>query len=512
MHEGIPEQPSKGVNEQPNPSNLSRRRFLVGGAALVGATLAGSYVFKEITGGDESIVEEKPPFPSPEKIQELELARRKIRACVESIQNRPYMEKPRKAKEGLGKVEVKPDYTSVALGLEEGGEIRTMHIQDIQELSKQLRNGKGTGVYVHREGDSRYHITLEDTSVDVGVSNRFIVKKHLGKGSLSESLPVYGVKRSRYEKKQVTHQVVNKKGKVEKVNEITGEYVEYVTYVPPGFHLVNKEVVGSGKEYVSVVLEAAHEVLSHRMTKSNQKVLKICHDICKKLAIVEHVDPIAIIRAEKKEGNETDFQVEARKKSLYQKMYAEYGLNQDASFNHLINFLGAGGMMQIMRKTYDDIRTRLIVRKIFLPDEIPEDANEGRRNPLISAVIAMYLCYDNYLVKGKVLAGMRDDEVELALVSMYNGSPNLLRKILKDEDSKKETKVKKAIKAIKGNKNIPKVPVPVHNPVTVYPNATPFIQKLLTHNEGIKLPGSGESENRNYIRKYVWLKLNEKGV
>ena len=89
MHEGIPKQSPKRENEQPD---LSRRRFLVGGAALVGATLAGSYVYKEISGGDESITEEKPPFPSPEKTKDFELAQAKIRACVESIQKRPYME------------------------------------------------------------------------------------------------------------------------------------------------------------------------------------------------------------------------------------------------------------------------------------------------------------------------------------------------------------------------------------------------------------------------------------
>lgn len=493
MNEGIPKQSQKSGSEEPN---LGRRNFLIGGAALVGSALVGSYFMNR---NDESISEEKPPFPSPEKMHELELAREKVRASVESIQKRPFMEKPKKAKEALEHVPVSVDRTSVALGLEENGVMRTLHIQNIQELSR-LRSGNGSLVYVHREGDSRYHVTLEDTAVDIGVSNRFDVRKHLGNGSLSDSLPIYAVKRARYEKKLFISEVLDKKNKKKFEKKVTGDYVEYVPYTPPASHLVNKEVVGSGKEYVGVVLEAAHTVLSHRMTRSNQKVLKICHDICRRLAIVEHVDPIALVKAEKKQGKETDAHVEARRKSFYQKMYAEYGLNQDASFNHLINSVGAGGMMQIMRKTYTDVRTRLIVRKIFLPDEIPEDANEGRRDPLMSAIIAMYLCYDNYLVKGKILSRMRDDEIELALVSMYNGSPNLFGKILKGEDSKK-------IK--KGKKDKSKSTARVHNSSAVYPNATPFIQKLLTHDQGAKLPGSGESENRNYLRKYLWLKMNE---
>lgn len=508
MNEGIPKQPlnsdkepnlgqrpsSKSGNEQPN---FSRRNFLIGGVALLGSALVGTYF---VSRNDESISEEKPPFPSPEKMHEFDLAREKVRASVESIQKRPFMEKPKKAKERLENIAVNADCTSVALAIEEGGDMKTFHLQNVRKLSKQLQNGKGAGVYVHQEGDDRYHIALEDTVFDIGVSNRFHVRKHLGNGNLSESLPVYAVKRSRYEKKQVVREVLDKKGKKKKVKEITGDYAGYVTYVPPAFHIIKKEVVESGKEYVDVVLESAHAVLSHRMTKSNQNVLKICHDICKRLAIVEHVDPTILIKAEKKEGNETESQVEARRKLLYQKMYAEYGLNQDVSFNHLINFLGAGGMMQIVRKTYIDTRNRLIERKIFLPDEIPEDVNEGRRDPLISAIIAIYLCYDNYLVKGKILSRLRDDEIELALVSMYNGSPNLFRKIFKEEKPKKEKKSKKG-----KNKSTPRV----QNSPVAYPNATPFIQKLLSHDEGEKIPGSGESENRNYLRKYLWLKMNE---
>jgi hypothetical protein len=497
------EQPSVDRDE---PASLSRRNFIIGSAALAGTAVLGSYLAGTEKGGvDESIIEEKPPFPTPEKMHELDVARGKVRASVESIRKRPFMEKPTKAKGVLEQVPVSADRTSVALALEEGGVMKTLHIQNIQELSR-LRNGNGSGVYVHREGDSRYHIALEDTSVDIGVSNRFDVRKHLGNGSLSDSLPIYAVKRSRYEKKLFVSEVLDKKNNKKIVKEVTGDYVEYVPYTPPAEHLVNKEVIGSGKEYVGVVLEAAHAVLSHRMTQSNQKVLKICHDICKRLAIVEHVDPIALVKAEKKQGKETDAHVEARKRVFYQKMYAEYGLNQDASFNHLINSLGAGGMMQIMRKTYTDIRARLIVRKIFLPDEIPEDANEGRRDPLMSAIIALYLCYDNYLVKGKILSRLRDDEIELALVSMYNGSPNLFRKIFNDEKPKNEKNKKN------GNKGKNKTAPRTQNQSVAYPNATLFIQKLLSHDEGARLPGSGESENGNYLRKYLWLKMNEKSM
>ncbi|MCF7815792.1 MAG: lytic transglycosylase domain-containing protein [Candidatus Pacebacteria bacterium] len=486
------------------PANPARRKFLIGSAALAGSALAGAYLIgRENDDVDESISEDSPSFPSAEKLSELQFAREKIRACVESIQKSPFMEKPQEAKNALENVVVNTDHTSVVLGIEEADVMSTLHIQDVRELSEQIRNrnGKGDGGYTHQEGNNVYNISLEDTVVDIGVSNRFLVKKYSSDGTLSSSsLPVYAVKRSRYEKKQTTHTTVGKNGKEKKVKETTGDYVEYVPYIPPSSHLVSKESVGSGKEYVGTVLEAAHSVLSHRMLKSNQRVLSICHDICKRLAIVEHVDPIALIKSEKKEGNETELHVEDRRKTFYQKMYAEYGLNQDASFNHLINSLGAGGMMQIMRKTYEDIRARMIVRKIFLPDEIPEDANEGRKDPLISAIIAMYLCYDNYLVKGKVLTGKRDDEIELALVSMYNGSPNLFRKILKGEEVKKAKRGKKV-----KNKSL----VSGKKPSVSYPNATPFIYKLLTHNQGAKLPGSSQSENGNYLRKYLWLKMNE---
>jgi hypothetical protein len=472
----------------PKPDNEPpRRAFLKTMFAVAGASLLTSD-----TGIEQPTQNEA--GPRSEKVDEFQRAKTRVEASVNNIKNRPFMEKPLRAKAGVEKVRTNADSRSVVLAIEEQGVMKTLHVPEVGELSKRVHDGRGTGVYVHLEDGVKYHITLEDTGVDIGVSNRFVVQRHLGKGVLSESLPVYAVRRARYEKKLVTKEVVeNKKRKKVKVDE--GGYTEYVTYTPPAEHLTKKEAIGSGKEYVDTVLDAAYATLVQRFPKES-KVLPICRDICKRLAVIEHVDPVALRLAEKKEDGDTDKEVETRKKTLYQKMYAEYGLNQNAAFNHLINPLGAGGMMQIMHKTYTDVRRELIGRNVFLPREIPEDANEGRKDPLISAVVALYLCYDNYRGRASFLGSKNPEEIELSLVVMYNGSPNLYGKILNGGDAKKEKgKGKKT-----APKNIPPIP---------YKNPTPLIHKILNHDHGVKLPGSGEPENRNYVRKYLLLKRYE---
>jgi len=457
--------------------HFSRRDILR--AALAGAVTALLSGDTDRTGPGQT---ETPP--TPEEINEFQQAKLEIDSHVAEMKKLPFMEKPLIARKQVEQVVTKQNYRSVVLAVEEDGEIKTLHIQDVGELSRSVRDSRGNGIYVHSQGEARYRITLEDSSVDVGVSNRFLVERHVRGSGPQKPVPVQAVRRSRYERKPTP------KGGVDE-----GGYVEYVTYVPPGEHLVTTEVVDSGKEYVGVVLDAAHTILAHRFPKANQKILTLCLDICKRIAIVEHVDPVTLTVAEQKAKDENERDVEERKKMVYQKMYAEYGLNQDKAFNHLINSLGAGGMMQIMQRTYKDIRERLVERKAFLPSELPEDANSGRRDPLISAIIAMYLCYDNYLVRASTLATKRDDEIEPSLVSMYNGSPNLFRKILQGNEPEKR----------KNNKEVTKK----HPPIP-YDNPSDFIKKILSHNQGAKLPGSGEPENLNYLRKYVWLKRNEK--
>ncbi len=495
--EGQFSNPKASEKEGEGPKRFSRRAFLGAGATLIGAVGTGLYFLenqKDEAGGT------KEDDSTPEKVNELNLAREKIHAQVEKMKRLPFMEKPLRARKQIGQVEAHPNFSSVVVGVEDQGESTALHIQDVQALSRSVSLARGKGVYVHREYGNRYHLTLEDTPVDIGVSNRFNIRRHDTEGKFIESLPVYAVKRSRYENKEVVNEVPKKKDGRKTVREFEGNYVEYVTYTPPASQLVSQEVIGSGKEYVGVVLEAAFSVLSERMTAENKKALAMCRDICKRLAVVEHIDPILLTLAEKKQGNETEDQMALRTKKLYQKMYAEYGLNQDVAFNYLINPLGAGGMMQIMTRTYTDIRIRLLEGKFFSANEIPENPNVGRKDPLTSAIIAIYLCYDNFRLQKTFFSGRNDDEVELSLVTMYNGSPNLFKKILKVEDSKKT----------KAKTNIKEVPKP--SPAILRAMTTPFLKKLLTHNEGRKLPGSGEPENRNYLRKYILLKSFEKDL
>ncbi len=454
---------------------LSRRNALRAALAAAVASVISGDTFNpsEISSETNEIL------PNAEKINEFQQAKIDIASRVAEIKSLPFMEKPLRARKQVEQVGANSNFRSVVLAVEEGGVIKTLYIPDVGELSRSVRDSRGNGTHLHGQEDAKYRIVLEDSLVDIGVSNRFRIERHVRGIGPQKMVLVYAVRRARYEKKPGSNE---------------GGYVEYITYIPPAEHLVTKEVVGVGKEYVGQVLDAAHTVLSHRLPKANQKVLALCRDICKRIAIVEHVDPITLSGVEQKSKDETDQDVDARRKLIFQKMYAEYGLNQDKAFNHLINSLGAGGMMQIMQRTYSSIRDRLIERKVFLPHELPEDANSGRRDPLTSAIIAMYLCYDNYLVRKSTLAGKREDEIELSLVSMYNGSPNLYRKILKGNEPEKG----------KNNKLTPK-----KYPSIPYNNPTDTIKKILSHNHGARLPGSGEPENLNYVRKYLLLKSLE---
>ncbi len=465
----------------------SRRFFLKAAlAAAVASTVPGDTVRE---GGEQR---ESPP--TPEKVNHFESAKRQVQEHVVNMRRLPFMERPLRARAQVAQVPTNSDFKSVVLGIMEDGVIKTLNVPDVGGLSQSVRDNRGKGIYIHTEGATKYRITLKDSPVDIGVSNRFRVEKHVHAGGPEKFLSVYAVRRARYERKLVEKEIVEK-GKKKKIKVDEGGYVEYVTYVPPGEHLVKKEVVGAGKEYIDVILNAAHKTLSDRLPKANQKILAICRDVCRRLAVVEHVDPKLLNVAEQKEEGKND--IDTRRKLLFQKMYAEYGLNQDAAFNHLINGLGAGGMMQIMQKTYRDIRTRLLERNIFLSNEIPEDANIGRKDPLISAIVAMYLCYDNYLPRTKFFSTKRDDEIELSLVAMYNGSPNLYRQILEGNKPEKGKKSKES---------------PTEHPPIPYKNPTELILKMLNHNHGMKLPGTNEPENRNYLRKYLLLKSYEKTI
>lgn len=477
-----------------------KRRSLLRAALLAAGVATLPVVLQKDTHENVTIQEVEEP-PTPEEVNHFKEAKKRVNAHAEKMRSLPYMQKPLKARAMVEQVATNPDLRSVVLAVEEDGEMITFHIPDVGEFRKAVNADRGKGSYVHTTGEAKYRITLADSHVDIGVSNRFSVERHTRGGDLQKQLSSFAVHRARYEKKYEEVEVVER-GKKKKIRKDVGMYREYVTYVPPAEHLVTEEIIASGKEYIDAVLNAAYKTLLERMhhVENRKHILPICRDICKRLAIVEHVDPSILARAERKENGETETRVDIRRRAVFQKMYAEYGLNQKHAFNHLINPLGAGGMMQIMRRTYRDIRTRLIERNIFTQTEIPEDPDEGRKDPLISALISMYLCYDNYLPRATFFKGRRDDEIEFSLVVMYNGSPNLYEKILNSDEKKEEPK-KGAKKKAPDTGSVSPIP---------YDNATPFILKILNHDKGAKLPGSGEAENRNYIRKYLLMKRLQK--
>lgn len=448
--------------------SLSRRMFLVGGMAATAAVLRSDHAKKR------SVVNPLPKRTSPEiktedpRVLLFRKANSTIQETVSRIEINPTVSRSKKAKEVLSQTPLPNDGEGVALYFARAGERDEMiAIPSVTEMRRYLYDPKirQYRIFTEREVEGKrfYSISISDMTKDIGVASRLTVEETRDREK--HPATTLAVKRARYDQ-----------GK--------GGYADYVTYTPAHKDLRTKEVIAHGKEYVSTVVDQAASLFDQ--TKIDKEVLALSIEVARRVAVIEHIDPYEFYK-KRKEGEDV--------KPLYETSLAEYALNLGSAYNHLINGVGAGGMMQIIPKTYKDVRAEIIKRGWFKEDEIPHDINEGRKTPLISAVISVALSYLNYehakvKFKERVTSLPHDDKL-LVLASMYNGSPNLLRQIL----GPGEGVVSKVLRPVKklASKHKEKAT-----------QSSPSIRhKLLKNGKGNKLAGTDETENENYMHKFI---------
>lgn len=430
--------------------SVSRRSFLVGTLLGTTAMLTGSSQ-KEVTQTTVNPLEIlRPKAPH---ILAQEVIDKKIR----EIQNDPTVALTKKAREELHAVTLGEDKEGLGIFFYDavmGNKIIT--IPSVKEMRTHLYDKKELSYTFRTEpSETQYVLRVSDMYKDIGVSSRLSVQEV--KNNKGEDKMVLAVKRARYLQGE-------------------GRYGEYVTYTPAHANLRTPSVIRYGKEYVDTVIDEATKLFTARTI--DKKILAMSVEVARRVAVIEHIDPYEFSKKAKEGGKQPGV--------LYDIALAEYSLNPGTAYNHLINGVGAGGMMQIIPKTYRDVRKQIIEMGWFKADVIPEDSNEGRKSPLVSAIISISLSYLNYQLKAKLLGTLKDEDVLLVLASMYNGSPNLLNKILGESiPSKVLRQIKKKI-----HKEPSKKPQSIK-------------EKLLSNGKGNKLAGTGETENENYIKKFI---------
>jgi hypothetical protein len=457
---------SPSTNKKPEqdtgPGKLSRRTLLLGvlGAMTGSAVLRSSHDKKR---DNKRFHEAKIEDPrSPAFIKALESIDRK----VEEIEKNPIVLRSKRAKESLSKTPLPTNGEGVALYFSSNKEASVesddaLAVPSVTEMRRFFydKNIREYRVATKEEDVTKrkhYAIKVSDTYKDIGVSSRLSVEEIIA-GSKNKKT-VLAVKRARYDQ-----------GK--------GGYGEYVTYTPAHADLRTNEVITAGAEYVDIVIDEAVKLFVAKDVRQN--ILKTSTEVARRVAVIEHIDPYEFYN--KKKNNKEGL------KELYDISLAEYSLNLGTAYNHLINGVGAGGMMQIIPRTYRDVRARIIERGWFKEQDLPESINEGRKNPLVSAVISIALSYLNYELKQKLLTTLHEEDRLLVLASMYNGSPNLLDQIIKSD-------------------NVPRVLRPANKKGNKAPkNEKPrsIREKLLKNGKGNMLAGTDETENENYMQKFI---------
>ncbi|MEN9552321.1 MAG: hypothetical protein RI935_698 [Candidatus Parcubacteria bacterium] len=446
------------------PSKLSRRSLLFGALGMVtaGPVLRGVQRLHNNQNhkrAHEGRVEDP---RSPLFIKALESIDKK----VAEIEKDPTVSRSKRAKEALSKTSLPSDGEGIALyfssNIESGvASDDALAIPSVTDMRRFLHDKKIREYHVTtKEADVTqrkvYGIRVSDMYKDIGVSSRLTVEEKTK--DTKKKKTVLAVKRARYDQ-----------GK--------GGYGEYITYTPAHADLRTSEVITSGVEYVNTVIDEAVKLFVAKGIQ--QSILKPSTEVARRVAVIEHIDPYEFYN--KNRDNKREL------KNLYDISLAEYSLNLGIAYNHLINSAGAGGMMQIIPRTYRDVRARIVQRGWFKEQDLPEDVNEGRKSPLVSAVISIALSYLNYELKQKLLSGLGEEDRLLVLASMYNGSPKLLDQILKSDI------VSKVLRPIKKQKDRGQ-----NNG-----SNRSVREKLFKNGKGNILAGTEQTENENYMQKFI---------
>ena len=119
-----------------------------------------------------------------------------------------------------------------------------------------------------------------------------------------------------------------------------GVYREMAYYTSAHPALMSPELIKTGQAYVRTMVDLA----AQRLKDKGIHIAPQLVDIAERLCVVEHVD----------HGR---FMQEGRL-SIYEEIYALYGLNELNTYRYSVSMAGAGGMVQMIPWTYQMIRQR----------------------------------------------------------------------------------------------------------------------------------------------------------
>ncbi len=193
----------------------------------------------------------------------------------------------------------------------------------------------------------------------------------------------------------------------------SGNITETAYYTSAHPALLSAEVISAGNSYVTTTLEIAAKHLADNGVSISRDIINIAEH----LVIVEHTDHRRFLNEDRTK--------------IYPEILSLYALNQGDTFRYSVSSAGAGGMIQMIPRTYEGIRQQ------HPAIDLATDFVSGMRNHA-NALEAMLLYINdtwNYLQKqDEVQNALRNgvaNKSEL-LAAGYNSNPMRLPLYLKN--------------------------------------------------------------------------------
>ena len=176
----------------------------------------------------------------------------------------------------------------------------------------------------------------------------------------------------------------------------SGAVTETAYYTSAHPALLSAEIISAGNSYVTTMLETAAERLADKGVSISRDIINIAEH----LVLVEHTDHRRFLNEDRTK--------------IYPEILSLYALNQGDTFRYSVSSAGAGGMIQMIPRTYEGIRQQ------HPAIDLATDFVSGMRNHA-NALEAMLLYINDtwsYLQK--------QDEVQNALRNGIASKPELL--------------------------------------------------------------------------------------
>jgi len=176
----------------------------------------------------------------------------------------------------------------------------------------------------------------------------------------------------------------------------SGAVTETAYYTSAHPALLSAEIISAGNSYVTTMLETAAERLADKGVSISRDIINIAEH----LVLVEHTDHRRFLNEDRSK--------------IYPDILSLYALNQGDTFRYSVSSAGAGGMIQMIPRTYEGIRQQ------HPGIDLATDFVSGMRNHA-NALEAMLLYINDtwsYLQK--------QDEVQNALRNGIASKPELL--------------------------------------------------------------------------------------